>query len=239
MFEDALVESAGRLKTQSKYWTFGAFALNAGLLAILILIPLLHPEALPKTAIARLLIAPTPPLAAAPAQTTARPQAAQRSVVTEFRAPSIPPTHINESDNEPAPEPTGMPPGAFGPGTPVAGNPLLDIIGNGPRVVVSRPNPSTGPVHVSTGVAAGYLITRTQPVYPVIAQMAHITGSVVLHAVISKTGTIENLVVESGPVMLRQAALDGVRNWRYRPFLLNGDPTKVDTTITVNFTSSS
>jgi len=64
-----------------------------------------------------------------------------------------------------------------------------------------------------------------------------VSGTVVLRAMISKTGMIENLTVQSGPVMLRQAALDGVRNWRYRPFLLNGEATDVDTTITVNFTN--
>ena len=63
-------------------------------------------------------------------------------------------------------------------------------------------------------------------------------GALVVEAIISKTGTIENLTVESGPVMLRQAALDGVKRWRYRPFLLNGEPTDVDTTITVNFSAS-
>jgi protein TonB len=58
---------------------------------------------------------------------------------------------------------------------------------------------------------------------------------VVLHALISKTGTIDNLSVVSGPEMLRAAALDAVRTWRYKPYLLNGEPTEVDTTVTVNF----
>jgi protein TonB len=73
-------------------------------------------------------------------------------------------------------------------------------------------------------------------VYPPIAKAAHVQGAVILHAVISKQGTIENLQVVSGPPMLAGAAMDAVRRWRYKPYLLNNEPTEVDTTITVNFT---
>jgi protein TonB len=59
---------------------------------------------------------------------------------------------------------------------------------------------------------------------------------VVLQATISKTGSIENLHVISGPAMLQQAALDAVRSWRYKPYLLNGEPVEVDTTVNVIFT---
>jgi protein TonB len=79
-------------------------------------------------------------------------------------------------------------------------------------------------------------MTQIQPIYPVIARAAHISGSVVVEAVISKAGTIESFHVVSGPEMLRAAALDAIRPARYRPFLLNGEPTEVQTTITVNFT---
>jgi len=79
------------------------------------------------------------------------------------------------------------------------------------------------------------LISGANPTYPPIARAAHVSGAVVLHAMISKTGTIEKLEVISGPEMLRTAATEAVRNWRYKPYLLNGDPTEVDTQITVNF----
>lgn len=92
---------------------------------------------------------------------------------------------------------------------------------------------------VSAGVMAGQILVKTQPIYPAIARAAHISGSVVLHAFISKQGAIENLSVVSGPEMLRSAALDAVRQWRYRPYMLGSDPTEVDTTITVNFTIGS
>jgi protein TonB len=80
------------------------------------------------------------------------------------------------------------------------------------------------------------LITPIRPIYPAIARAAHVSGSIVVEAVISKAGTIESLHAISGPEMLRAAALDAIRPARYKPFLLNGIPTEVQTTITVNFT---
>jgi protein TonB len=82
---------------------------------------------------------------------------------------------------------------------------------------------------------AGNLLSRTLPQYPAIARTAHIQGVVVLQAAISRTGLIENLRVVSGPPMLRQAAIDAVQTWRYKPYLLNGDPVEVETTINVVF----
>jgi periplasmic protein TonB len=73
------------------------------------------------------------------------------------------------------------------------------------------------------------------PQYPAIAKAARIQGTVVLQATISKAGGIENLRVVSGPPMLQQAAMDAVRSWRYKPYLLNGDPVEVETTVNVVF----
>jgi protein TonB len=89
---------------------------------------------------------------------------------------------------------------------------------------------------ISSGVMQGMLLQKTPPVYPPIAKAARVSGTVVLQATISKTGAIENLHVLSGPAMLQQAALDAVRSWRYRPYLLNGDPVEVETTVNVIFT---
>ena len=74
------------------------------------------------------------------------------------------------------------------------------------------------------------------PVYPPIARAARVSGTVRLAATISKTGSIENLHVTSGPPMLQQAALDAVSTWRYRPYLLDGQPVEVETTVNVIFT---
>jgi periplasmic protein TonB len=106
--------------------------------------------------------------------------------------------------------------------------------GSGPAIVVAKPKP-TGPARISSGVMQGQIIQRTQPVYPPIARAAHMQGTVTLHAIISKTGTIERLEAISGPEMLKGAALEAVKSWRYKPYLLNGEPTEVDTTVIVNF----
>jgi protein TonB len=84
-------------------------------------------------------------------------------------------------------------------------------------------------------VAASILINKVVPIYPPIAKTVGVQGTVVLEAVISKQGTIENLRVVSGPAMLQQSALDAVSAWRYRPFLLNGEPVAVETTVNVVF----
>jgi TonB family protein len=92
-------------------------------------------------------------------------------------------------------------------------------------------------VAVSAGVATGLLIRRTTPIYPAIAKSAHVSGTVEIQATISKTGTIENLHAVSGPAMLRQSALDAVKTWRYKPYLLDGEPVAIDTTVDVVFNS--
>ena len=91
-------------------------------------------------------------------------------------------------------------------------------------------------LRISSGVVKANCITCTQPTYPQIAKSAHVQGVVVLEATISKSGTIENLTVISGPPLLRQAAIDGVRNWRYKPTILDGEAAEVITQINVNFT---
>jgi TonB family protein len=92
------------------------------------------------------------------------------------------------------------------------------------------------PISVSATVIQGLAISRPQPVYPEDAKKAAVQGIVVLHALISKAGTVEQLQVVSGPEMLRVSALDAVRQWTYKPYLLNGQPTEVETTINVNYT---
>jgi protein TonB len=103
---------------------------------------------------------------------------------------------------------------------------------NKPKVQAVAPKK----VNISAGVMQGMLLQKTQPVYPPIAKAARVSGTVVLQATISKNGTIENLHVVSGPAMLQQAALDAVKTWRYRPYLLNNEPVEVETTVNVIFT---
>ena len=100
-----------------------------------------------------------------------------------------------------------------------------------PKVQAAAPKK----VNISGGVAAGMLLQKTIPMYPPIAKAARVSGTVVLQATISKTGTIENLRVISGPAMLQQSALEAVKSWRYRPYLLNNEPVEVETTVNVVF----
>jgi TonB family protein len=92
-----------------------------------------------------------------------------------------------------------------------------------------------GPVRISSGTASGMVLSKVDPVYPAIAKAAHVQGSVILHAIISKDGTIKSLSVISGNGMLVDAARDAVSQWKFKPYLLNGQPTEVETSITENF----
>jgi periplasmic protein TonB len=102
---------------------------------------------------------------------------------------------------------------------------------NGPKVKVAVPQK----VSISSGIAVGLLIQRTAPIYPPMAKTARVSGTVVIQATISRNGTIENPRVVSGPAMLRQSALDAVKTWRYRPYMLSGEPVEVETTVNLNF----
>jgi protein TonB len=93
-------------------------------------------------------------------------------------------------------------------------------------------------VRVSSGVSTGMLVRRVQPNYPPLARQARIQGVVVLQAQISKDGNIENLQLISGHPMLAPAAIEAVKQWKYKPYLLNGEPVEVETQVQVNFTLS-
>ena len=121
----------------------------------------------------------------------------------------------------------------MGSGSGVPGG-VMGGIGTAPAPVV-KVAPPKGPTRVSSGVIQGLKIGGINPTYPPIARAAHVSGAVVLHAIISKAGTIQDLQVVSGPEMLRSADTEAVKTWRYKPYVLNGEPTEVDTTITVNF----
>lgn len=104
--------------------------------------------------------------------------------------------------------------------------------------VKPQPVPATPAVQrlrVSSGVLEGNLVNKVEPQYPQMAKIAHVQGYVVLQSLISKQGTVENLRAISGHPILLQAAMDAVRQWRYRPYILNGQPVEVESTITVRF----
>ncbi|MGA9068637.1 MAG: energy transducer TonB [Terracidiphilus sp.] len=119
--------------------------------------------------------------------------------------------------------------------------PLCSCIFILPAMVAQSSGSSTDSrqLSVDSGVVAGMLLDKVDPVYPPIAMAARVSGTVVLQAAISKAGTVEGLRILSGPAMLQQAAYDAVKNWRYRPYTVQGEPVRVLTTINVNFSLSS
>jgi len=114
----------------------------------------------------------------------------------------------------------------------------MEGLGGGPGGFNHPPGPNGMPpkqVMISGGVAQGLLLEKTNPEYPAVAKAARVSGTVVLQAIISKTGSIEDLHVISGPPLLQGAAMDAVKTWRYRPYRFNGEPVEVQTTINVVF----
>jgi protein TonB len=211
-----------------------AFIFNASILLALILIPLIYPEALPRQALAFLMEAPLPPTPqSAPQPQPVRAVRAPTEIMPDgtITAPrTIPLSIYKPSDKEP--EAIANVPG-LDPNSGLPAN-LADGLGRQPGVPVVRPQ-FNGPVRVSSSVVAGLLIDKKVPVYPELAKAMHAEGTVILAATISKTGSIENLHVVSGPPVLQQAALDAVKSWRYRPYQLDGQPVEVETTVNVIF----
>lgn len=117
-----------------------------------------------------------------------------------------------------------------------AGGVLGGIIGGVGSNMPPPPKEAPKRVRVGGNVQQARMIRQVQPVYPQIAKTAHIQGTVILHAIIAKDGTVQELQYISGPPLLMRAAMDAVRQWRYQPTLLNGEPVEVDTTISVIFT---
>jgi len=236
MFEDSLVESQGRIRTRSRWFAIGSFITQTALLLLLIVLPLLHPQALPRQSLERLLIAPPPPRSPAPVEVRRANNALARqsmpSLQAQLQAPrSIPATTRTIVDSGPPGSPIGDVGGASDGGIPGG----MDLGSLAPAVRLAKPPAPQRPLAVSSGVAAGQLLSPIHPIYPEIAKRARIQGTVVIEATISRQGTIENLQVIEGPPMLRQAAIDAVAAARYRPFLLNGEPVEVQTSIHVIF----
>ena len=235
MFEDSLMESGNGIKARSKYWSIVSLLVNGGGLLAFIIWPLLHPEALPRQMMATLMVAPSPPPPPPLPAPVPRVQVKSEMLNSELLAPSKIPKQIKIVNEAAAPPSMD---GVFGMenmgnGTPGGMGIILGGAGMGKAPVVKAEVPRK--VSVSGGVIAGNLVVKTVPQYPAIPKAAGVHGTVVLQATISRTGSIENLRVISGPPMLQQAAIDAVRTWRYKPYLLNGEPVEVETTINVVF----
>jgi len=157
----------------------------------------------------------------------------------QLRTPTKIPEKVQMIKEEEAPPPVMSASGVVG-GVPggVPGGQMGGVIGgiisSTPMAVPKVATPQR--VRVSQGVSQGLLIRKVQPTYPPLARQARIQGQVMLQALISKDGSIENLRLISGHPMLAPAALEAVKQWKYKPYMLNGEPVEVETTVQVNFT---
>ena len=244
MFEDSLIESGNRFKAKRQLsTTILSFVLQCMLIGILILIPLIYTDALPKTQLMTFLVAPPPPPppppppAAAPVKVVKM----QSEVINgQLRTPTKIPEKIQMIKEEEAPPdlggagvPGGVPGGIPG-GS--AGGVIGGIISSTAVAVPKIAAPQR--IRVSSGVSTGLLIKKVTPTYPALAKQARIQGHVLLQAEISKDGTIQNLQLISGHPMLAPAAIEAVKQWRYKPYLLNGEPVSVETQVDVVFSLS-
>ena len=231
MFEDSTFESNGTIRTRSRGWMIATFLFNAAILATLILIPLFHPEALPRQIMPILLATPpvpeTPP---PPPKNLPAFHGTPEFVGQRLFAPQAIPDHIGRDLGPEAP--ANLIAMDTGSGLPDGTNSAFTTHHAVP--IVHPDIPSS--VRLPSKLVEGMIIYKVTPRYPPIAVSAHIEGTVVLTATIGRNGTIDNLRVASGHPMLQQAALEAVQNWRYRPYLLNDQPVEVETTINVVFT---
>jgi protein TonB len=238
MFEDSILDL--RTKKRSPWATIFSFVVQVGLVCVMILIPLIYTEALPKQQLMTFLVAPPPP-PPPPPPPAAQPIVHVQKVVSELdngelRTPTkIPKKILITEDKEQPVASSGVVGGVPGgvPGGQMGGV-IGGIISSTPVAVPKVATPTR--VRVSAGVTEGLLIHKVQPTYPPLARSARIQGQVVLQAVIGKDGTIQGLHAVSGHPMLTPAAIEAVKQWRYKPYFLNGEPVEVDTQITVNFT---
>ena len=252
MFEQTFVGTG----TTKKPWTVViAFIAQIVFLTVLVIIPMIWFDVLPMASLTSFLVAPPPP-PPPPPPPAAAPQVKIVHVIPRqfdagrLMAPKTIPKEIAIIKEEELPPSTGVGgvvggvPGGVPGGT--MGGVLGGIIGSVPSAAPPPPPPpkiekkEVVPQRIKVGgnVQQAMLIAQPRPIYPPLAKQARIQGVVELNAIIGKDGTVQNLTVAKGHPLLVQAALDAVRQWRYKPTLLNGEPVEVQTTIDVNFTLS-
>lgn len=235
---DTTINSSWDERSRRGWTTLTSFGLQAVATAVLLVIPLLRPAGLPSFHALSTPVSWGQPLSE---PSPVRAHAASSLAPTHpaeiiFRRPSQLPISTDAPIDEGPPQIASS--GPYIPGAVGGGDPRgFNFLGGGSRPILPAavPPPTvTHPVRLSH-MRAGDLIRRVEPAYPDLARKARIQGQVVLQAMISKQGTIENLSVMEGHPMLVRAAIDAVSQWRYRPYILNGEPVEVATQITVNF----
>ena len=234
IFRESLIAS-GKSRPRNPWATVGALGFELVLLLAVVVIPLFHTDPLPKRQMLTMLYAP--PAAASNATRLQAPTPAYTST-------SIPaPTRMTQEAPPPPVDTTGGVVGGI-PGGVVGGVPggvLSEVLGSTRSVPVVAKTPEPTPIkriRVASRVAEANLIHDVASQYPPEAGRARVEGTVVLMAVIGKDGSVQDVRVESGLPILAQAAINAVRQWRYKPYLIDGEPVEVDSRITINFTLS-
>jgi len=239
MFADSMLEVTWSQRSRRSWTTLTSFGVQAAVIGLLLLIPLWKTVGLPRARVVS-----TPISARRP---DVRPIANQghggsrstpttTAIIIPLTQPPRVPIGIDRGPDETAIQPPGSGIGDIGIGLPGLPNgPALPNFG-GTRPVMPVAAPATIHVFRKSNVLEGSLVRRVLPPYPAIAKAAGVQGQVVLTAIISKAGTIEDLHAVSGHPLLVGAAVEAVRQWRYRPYILNGEPVEVETEIMVNFT---
>src|SRR5215469_9372096 len=235
MFDEMIVSGKpGEMARTGKPWSVGvSVVLQAAALGALLLIPLIYTQTLPNAMLNTFLVAPPPPAPPPPpAQTVVKQQVKTKTfAVSPAVAPTVIPKRIEVAKDEPPPAVAAPDVGGIPGGT---GN-VMGGIGTG-AAPPPPPRPATpSRIKVGGAVQAASLVNQVKPEYPPIAQSAHVSGTVVLHAIIAKDGAVEKLQYVSGPPLLMASAMSAVKEWKYRPTMLNGQPVEVDTTVQVVF----
>src|SRR5712692_1694345 len=240
MFADSLLETSWAQRSRRSWMTLTSFGLQALVVGLLLLLPLIRPVALPfmrplPTPIS-MTVPPGPPPIAQPQHSTTVVQSNLADNVL-IMPPEVPRDIAMIHETTPPPQvsfnDTGVR-GATGDARDGVWKSITDSLNHATLAPSAAPSPTVRAPRISH-MMEGNLIHRVQPAYPPLARSARIQGQVVLAAVISKEGTIQNLRVLEGHPMLVRAALDAVSQWRYRPYILNNEPVEVETRITVNF----
>ena len=236
IFRESLIAS-GKSRRRNPWATAGALGFQLVLLLAVVVVPLFHTDPLPKREMLTMLYAP--PLAAAASNATRL-----QAPTPAYTSKSIPaPTASTQEAPSASVNTTGAVVGGVPDGV-VGGVPsgvFNEALSSTRSLPVLAKTPEPTPVkriRVASRVAEANLIHDVAPTYPPEAGRARIEGTVVLMAVIGKDGSVQDVRVESGLPLLAQAAIDAVKQWRYRPYLWNGEPVEVDSRITINFTLS-
>jgi protein TonB len=242
LFADSLLDSGQQERTRRRFAAVLSFTFQCLLIGVLLVVPLMFTEELPRQQLLTFLEAPPPPPPPAAEAVAKVVRQIRSDLLTggQLRTPSRIPEKVQMIREEEAPPP--LPMGGVVGGVPggIPGGQLGGVIGGivsqtsslVPRLAMPAPPKR---IRISQGVTKGSLIQKIEPKYPPLALAARIRGQVLLKAIIGKDGEIKELELVSGHVFLAPAAIAAVRQWRYRPFLLNGEPIEVETTVIVTF----